>query len=175
MLTLKFATGAIFAPDEDELLELLLDEEELEEELELLLELLDDAELEDEELLLEDDELLEDELELLLEEELEDEELLLEEELLDELEELELELPPDPVQAGATKLPSCVPVNPKPVLWPGCRACQLQQLVKVQAGYAPDLVTFQKLSTVTGSLNITFTDQPPIAVVPVLVTLIFTW
>jgi hypothetical protein len=83
--------------------ELLLDELE---ELELLLD-----ELEELELLLDDEELLDDELELLLEVE------LLALELLDELleEELELELleddepPPEPIQAGAIKLPSCVP------------------------------------------------------------------
>ena len=87
--------------------------------------LLDD-ELDELELLLEDEleELLEEELELLLE--LDELELLLEEEL-DELELLELdellldellldELPPE--QVGRTKLPLCVPWNPKLVLWP---------------------------------------------------------
>jgi hypothetical protein len=90
--------------------------------------------------LLEEEELLDDEL---LDEELELEELLLDEdELDDELEELlddellellddELEPPPEPVQVGRMKLPSCVPCRPKLVLWPGLRACQLQQLVAV--------------------------------------------
>lgn len=134
-------------PLDDELLDEeleLLEDELLDEELELLdelEELLLDDELEEDELL---ELLLEDELELelLLEDELLDEEL----ELLEELEELEellleeleeellLEVPPLPVQVGPAKLPSWVPVNPKEVLWPGCSACQLQQLVKVHVG-----------------------------------------
>jgi hypothetical protein len=111
-------------PPEDELLELdeeleellLEDELELEELLEEELELLLDDELE----LLELDELLEDELELLLDE---DE--------LDVLEEvlLELLLVPSPAQVGAAKLPSWLPWKPKPVLWPGASACQLQQFM----------------------------------------------
>jgi hypothetical protein len=98
--------------------ELLLDEELLE------LELLDELELLEELLL--DEELLElellDELELLL-----DDELLEELELL--LDEDELLLVPSPAQVGAAKLPSWLPWKPKPVLWPGESACQLQQFV----------------------------------------------
>lgn len=130
-------------------------------ELEELEELLLEEELEDELL----DEELEDELELLEELELEDELLELDEELaeLEELELLELEElllddeledepppgPPSPEQAGSVKLPSCVPCMPKPVLWPGCSACQLQQLraVKVLAAMPVpgDSCTFQAL------------------------------
>ena len=101
--------------------------------------LLLDEELELDELLLEepvpDVELLEEELEL---DELE--ELLEDELLLEELLELVVE-PPLPVQVGAIKLPSCVPVKPNrplPVA-PGAGNCQLQQLVnwKLVPGLAP--------------------------------------
>jgi hypothetical protein len=123
---------------DDELDELeLLDELEelLEEELELLLEL-DELELLEEELelLLELDELelLEEELELLLElDELE----LLEEELLDEL-------PPE--QVGRTKLPLCVPWNPKLVLWPADKLPFHATLVAVTVLPEVDKLTLQE-------------------------------
>lgn len=167
-------------PNRSVLPPLLLELELLDEELELL-----EDELEDE--LLELDE-LEDELELdeleLLEEELELDELLLELELLDEelelLELLEEELedeepePPEPVQVGGVKLPSCDPCMPKPVLWPGCSACQVQQLLAVKADAATpgpgDRTTFQLPAMVVCSAKFRVTVQPLIAVVPVLVT-----
>jgi hypothetical protein len=140
---------------EDELLEL----EELEDELELEeLELLDelDVELELDELLLEL-ELLDEELELLelLEEELEDAE-------------------PEPVQAGGVKLPSCDPCMPKPVLCPGCSACQLQQLLAVKVDAATpcpgDSTTFQLPEMVVCSAKFSITAQSLTGVVPVLTT-----
>jgi hypothetical protein len=131
----------------------------VDEELELLLDELDEEELEL---------LLEDELELLDEEELE---LLLEDELelLLELEELLLDVP-SPAQAGAAKLPSWLPWKPKPVLWPGCKACQQQQFVNWYVEPLPARVTFQLLVTVTDSGKVTVTVQPLMAVVPLLVT-----
>jgi hypothetical protein len=141
--------------------ELLLDEElvELVVELELLLEeavvVLEDAAV-----------VLEEELELL---ELEDE---LEEELL-------LEVPPLPVQVGATKLLSCVPRKPKTLVkvWPGAGNCQPYSLlnwsVVPQLGLAR--IAFQSLVQQTDSGQFTDTVQPLKAVVPVLVTLTSTW
>jgi hypothetical protein len=180
-----------------------LEEVELEELLELLLEVLEelvevdeleelvlDEELLDEELLEEVDE---DELELLLEDvipeelELELEELLLEdvipEELELELEELLLEVPPSPVQVGATKLPSCVPRKPKTftAVWPGWGNCQLNSLLNVrlvpQNGLAAGLlrIAFQSLVQQTDSGQVKVTVQLLNAVVPVLVTLTSTW
>ena len=145
----------------EELEELLLDDE-LEELLELEEELLLDEELDEElELLLDEDELE------LLDEELDEDEL----ELLDELLEVS-----EPVQVGPVKLPSCVPWKPKPVLWPGFKACQLQQLVAVTVVVLPpDKVTFQLPLTFAGSAKPSVTVQPLIAVVPLLVTVTSTW
>jgi hypothetical protein len=159
-----------------------LELELLDEELELLDEELE-AELEDELLALEE---LEDELELeeLLEEldvELELDELLLELELLDEelelLELLDEELEdeePEPVQVGGVKLPSCDPCMPKPVLCPGCSACQLQQLLAVKVDAATpcpgDSTTFQLPEMVVCSAKFRVTVQSLTGVVPVLTT-----
>jgi hypothetical protein len=154
-----------------------LELELLDEELELLDEELEE-ELEDELLELEE---LEDELELeeLLEEldvELELDELLLDEELeLLELLEEELEdAEPEPVQAGGVKLPSCDPCMPKPVLCPGCSACQLQQLLAVKVDAATpcpgDSTTFQLPEMVVCSAKFSVTAQSLTGVVPVLTT-----
>jgi hypothetical protein len=153
------------------LLPLLLELEELEElDEELELELLELEELEDELLELLEDELVLEELLLdeLVEPVVEEDELLLDE--LDELLEDEPELePPEPVQVGATKLPSCVPCTPKEVFWPGCKACQLQQLVAVTVVVEPpESTTFQLLVTLAGSLNPRVIVQPDMAVVPLL-------
>jgi hypothetical protein len=182
--------GGVTAPEELELLleelELLLDDELLEvlEELvlELLLEVLEElVEVEELEELVLDEELLEevdeDELELLLLEDVIPEELEL------ELEELLLEVPPSPVQVGATKLPSCVPRKPKTftAVWPGWGNCQLNSLLNVrlvpQNGLAAGLlrIAFQSLVQQTDSGQVKVTVQLLNAVVPVLVTLTSTW
>jgi hypothetical protein len=99
------------------------------EELELLDEL---VELVEPDVELDELELLEDELLLDMVPEDEELELLLEEELVEPVVELELELEellevPSPVQAGAIKVPSCVPWKPKTLLavCPGAGSCQL--------------------------------------------------
>jgi hypothetical protein len=113
----------------------------------------------------------EDELELL--------ELVLE--LDEELDELLLEGPPSPVQAGATKLPSCVPWKPKTLLavWPGAGSCQLCWLVNCQVvpGVLSDgvRVTFHWPTGVMVSGKVSVSVQELSAVVPVLVTLTSTW
>lgn len=56
------------------------------------------------------------------------------------------------------------------MLWPGLKACQLQQLVNVKLGELPPRVTFQLLVTVTGSLKPSVTVHPEMAVAPLLVT-----
>ena len=123
--------------------------------------------LEDEEL----DELLLEELLVLevLDEELE---LLLEDELL-ELDELLG--PPGPEQDGPLKLPSCVPWKPKPVLPPGPRACQLQQLLAVYTVGPPDSTTFQLPWIFAFSAKLSVTAQLFTCVVPSFRTVTFTW
>jgi hypothetical protein len=161
--------GSVLPPPLLELEEL----DELDDELEL--ELLEFEELEDELLELLEDELVLEELLLdeLVEPVVEEEELLLDE-LVEPVVELELledepEPEPEPVQVGATKLPSCVPCTPKEVFWPGCKACQLQQLVAVTVVVEPpESTTFQLLVTLAGSLNPSVIVQPDMAVVPLL-------
>jgi hypothetical protein len=112
------------------------------------------------------------------------EELLLDEEeelvVVLELDELLLEVP-SPTQAGAMKLPSCVPWKPNTLLavWPGAGICQPQQLVNWNdvPGVLPlgVRVTFQEPPGVIVSGKFRVSVQPLNVVVPVLVTLTSTW
>jgi hypothetical protein len=117
--------------------------------------------LELEEELLELDELLE---------LLELEELLLEEEL--ELDDELLE-PPPPEQSGNTKLPLCVPWNPKLALCPADRFPFHEPLAAVTV--LPDVVrsAFQELVIPGLWLKSSVTCQPLIAESPSLVTVTF--